>query len=149
MEMIRGLGRIGALMAIAVTLNGMASAQVQPSIPTFTAAQAEQGQAAYRQSCQDCHGSELDNGEFGGPPLKGGYFRGRWGSGSVAVPMQGTIVKLLVAVGTVVEAGQAVCVLEAMKMENQINAEKTGTVKEIRVELGGTVAAGDIVMVIE
>ena len=47
-------------------------------------AQAERGQAAYRQSCQDCHGSSLDNGEFGGPPLKGGYFRTRWGQGNVA-----------------------------------------------------------------
>ena len=61
------------------------SAQERPATPAFTAAQAERGQATYRQSCQDCHGSSLDNGEFGGPPLKGGYFRTRWGSGNVAV----------------------------------------------------------------
>jgi acetyl-CoA/propionyl-CoA carboxylase biotin carboxyl carrier protein len=46
------------------------------------------------------------------------------GSGTVAVPMQGTIVKVLVAVGDTVEVGQTICVLEAMKMENNVNAEK-------------------------
>jgi acetyl-CoA/propionyl-CoA carboxylase, biotin carboxylase, biotin carboxyl carrier protein len=70
------------------------------------------------------------------------------GSGNVEVPMQGTIVKVLVEVGQVVEAGQAVVVLEAMKMENQIQAEKAGTVKEIKVAAGDTVGAGDVVVVI-
>ena len=71
------------------------------------------------------------------------------GSGDVTVPMQGTIVKVLVAVGAQVEAGQAVVVLEAMKMENQIQAERAGTVKEIKVAAGDTVGAGDVVVVIE
>ena len=70
------------------------------------------------------------------------------GSGDVAVPMQGTIVKVLVAVGDSVEAGQAVCVLEAMKMENQIPAEVAGVVKEVKVTAGDTVGAGDVVVVI-
>ena len=74
---------------------------------------------------------------------------GAAGSGNVAVPMQGTIVKVLVAEGDEVELGQAVCVLEAMKMENNINADKAGTVKEIRVQPGQAVAAGDVVVVIE
>ncbi|MGE0879740.1 MAG: acetyl-CoA carboxylase biotin carboxylase subunit [Acidimicrobiia bacterium] len=74
---------------------------------------------------------------------------GGTGSGSVTVPMQGTIVKVLVAVGDTVEAGQAVCVLEAMKMENQIAAEKSGTVKEVKVAPGDTVGAGDVVVVVE
>jgi mono/diheme cytochrome c family protein len=52
--------------------------------PTFTAEQVERGREAYTHNCQDCHGSTLDNGEFGGPPLKGGYFRNQWGAGSVA-----------------------------------------------------------------
>ena len=69
-------------------------------------------------------------------------------SGSVEVPMQGTIVKVLVTVGQVVEEGQAVVVLEAMKMENQIAATKAGTVTEIKVAAGDTVGAGDIVVVI-
>jgi acetyl-CoA/propionyl-CoA carboxylase biotin carboxyl carrier protein len=71
------------------------------------------------------------------------------GSGKVAVPMQGTITKVLVAVGDTVEAGQAVCVLEAMKMENNINADKSGTVSEVKVSPGQSVGTGDIVIVID
>ena len=71
------------------------------------------------------------------------------GSGTVIVPMQGTIVKVLVAAGDAVEVGQTVCVLEAMKMENAINAEKAGTVKEIKVAAGDSVGPGDVVAVIE
>jgi acetyl-CoA/propionyl-CoA carboxylase biotin carboxyl carrier protein len=70
------------------------------------------------------------------------------GSGEVSVPMQGTIVKVLVEVGQQVEAGQAVVVLEAMKMENQITAETSGTVKEIKVKAGDTVGSGDVVIII-
>jgi acetyl-CoA/propionyl-CoA carboxylase biotin carboxyl carrier protein len=71
------------------------------------------------------------------------------GSGSVAVPMQGTIVKMLVAVGDTVAEGQTVCVLEAMKMENNIAADKAGTVTEVKVEAGQSVGSGDVVVVIE
>jgi acetyl-CoA/propionyl-CoA carboxylase biotin carboxyl carrier protein len=71
------------------------------------------------------------------------------GSGSVAVPMQGTIVKVLVSPGEAVEVGQTVCVLEAMKMENNIAADKSGTVKEVKVEAGQSVGTGDVVVVIE
>jgi acetyl-CoA/propionyl-CoA carboxylase, biotin carboxylase, biotin carboxyl carrier protein len=70
------------------------------------------------------------------------------GTGSVEVPMQGTIVKVLVELGQTVEVGQAVVVLEAMKMENQIAADKAGTIKEIKVKAGDTVGAGDVVVVI-
>ena len=71
------------------------------------------------------------------------------GSGDVVVPMQGTIVKVLVEVGQEVEVGQSVVVLEAMKMENQIQAEKSGKVKEVKVKAGDTVGSGDVVVVIE
>ncbi len=71
------------------------------------------------------------------------------GSGQVAVPMQGTIVKVLVEVGQEVAADEAVIVLEAMKMENNINADKAGTVAEIKVSPGDTVGAGDVVVVID
>ncbi len=70
------------------------------------------------------------------------------GSGQVTVPMQGTIVKVLVAVGDQVEVGQAVTVLEAMKMENNITAEASGTVTEVKVAPGDSVGAGDVVVVI-
>ena len=74
---------------------------------------------------------------------------GGGGGGAVSVPMQGTIVQVLVGVGDTVTAGQAVCVLEAMKMENHINAERGGTVREVKVAPGDSVGAGDVVVVIE
>lgn len=70
-------------------------------------------------------------------------------SGSVAVPMQGTIVKIQVAVGDAVEVGQQLLILEAMKMENTVNASVAGTVKEIRVAEGDAVSANDVVIIIE
>jgi acetyl-CoA/propionyl-CoA carboxylase biotin carboxyl carrier protein len=74
---------------------------------------------------------------------------GAAGAGQVTVPMQGTIVKVLVKVGDAVEVGRPLCVLEAMKMENNIEAGTAGTVSDIRVEPGSAVGAGDVVMVIE
>lgn len=74
---------------------------------------------------------------------------GSAGSGQIAVPMQGTIVKVLVEVGQEVTEGEAVVVLEAMKMENNINADKSGTVAEVKVGPGDTVGAGDVVVIIE
>ncbi|MFT5203776.1 MAG: acetyl-CoA/propionyl-CoA carboxylase biotin carboxyl carrier protein, partial [Candidatus Aldehydirespiratoraceae bacterium] len=71
------------------------------------------------------------------------------GSGQVAVPMQGTIVKIVVAVGDEVELGDPIVVLEAMKMENNVGADKAGTVIEIKVAEGDSVGSGDIVAVIE
>jgi acetyl-CoA/propionyl-CoA carboxylase biotin carboxyl carrier protein len=82
------------------------------------------------------------------PRPSGGSGAAAVGSGSVEVPMQGTIVKVLVEVGQTVEVGQAVVVLEAMKMENQIATDKGGTVTEIKVSAGDTVGAGDVVVVI-
>jgi acetyl-CoA/propionyl-CoA carboxylase biotin carboxyl carrier protein len=70
------------------------------------------------------------------------------GSGQVTVPMQGTIVKVLVAVGDTVEVGQTICVLEAMKMENNIAADTGGTVAEVKVAPGDSVGTGDVVAVI-
>jgi mono/diheme cytochrome c family protein len=52
--------------------------------PSFTQEQADRGQAIFRHACQDCHGSNLNNGEFGGAPLTGQYFVRHWGSGNVA-----------------------------------------------------------------
>jgi acetyl-CoA/propionyl-CoA carboxylase biotin carboxyl carrier protein len=71
------------------------------------------------------------------------------GPGRITVPMQGTIVEVLVEVGDEVVAGQAVCVLEAMKMENLVSADRTGSVAEVRVVPGDTVSAGDVVVVLE
>jgi len=71
------------------------------------------------------------------------------GDGTISAPMQGTIVKVLVSQGDAVEPGQALLVLEAMKMENHINTESGGTVKEVRVAAGDTVGTGDVLIVIE
>jgi len=70
-------------------------------------------------------------------------------SGTVTVPMQGTVVKVLVSEGENVESGQTICILEAMKMENAISAGKAGVVKEVRVAAGASVGAGDVIAVIE
>lgn len=69
-------------------------------------------------------------------------------TGDVVAPMQGTIVKILVSVGQEVNVGDAVIVLEAMKMENQLQADKAGTVKSINVKAGDKVGAGDLLVVI-
>ena len=71
------------------------------------------------------------------------------GSGNVSVPMQGTIVKVMVKVGQSVDAGDTIVILEAMKMENSVGAERSGVVKSVSVAAGDAVSAGDVVAVIE
>ncbi|HEV7731245.1 MAG TPA: biotin/lipoyl-containing protein [Candidatus Binatia bacterium] len=68
------------------------------------------------------------------------------GSGSVTAPMPGKVVRVLVAVGDVVETGQALVVLEAMKMETTLAAEVAGTVKAVHAEAGGMVDAGAVIV---
>ena len=70
------------------------------------------------------------------------------GTGEVTVPMQGTVVKVLVAEGDEVEEGQTICILEAMKMENSVAADRAGTLTELRVAAGDAVGAGDVVAVV-
>jgi acetyl-CoA/propionyl-CoA carboxylase biotin carboxyl carrier protein len=66
------------------------------------------------------------------------------GGDSLTSPMQGTIVKVAVAEGDVVEAGQLVVVLEAMKMEQPLNAHKAGTITGLTAEVGATVTSGSV-----
>ena len=70
------------------------------------------------------------------------------GSGDVVVPMQGTVVKVVVEEGQEVEIGDTVLVLEAMKMENNVTAQRSGTVTEVKVAAGDSVGGGDVVAVI-
>jgi acetyl-CoA/propionyl-CoA carboxylase, biotin carboxylase, biotin carboxyl carrier protein len=93
--------------------------------------------------------SMATGGRSGTRPTKPRAAAAGTGSGTVTVPMQGTIVKVLVSPGDEVEVGQGICVLEAMKMENAITAEKAGTIKEVRVSAGDSVGPGDVVAVIE
>ena len=73
------------------------------------------------------------------------------GSGrqSIAAPMPGKIVRVLVNLQDQVEPGQGLVVVEAMKMQNEMKAPRAGTVVEIRTQAGATVTAGDILIVIE
>jgi acetyl-CoA/propionyl-CoA carboxylase biotin carboxyl carrier protein len=69
--------------------------------------------------------------------------------GTIAAPMQGTILSVPVEEGQEIEAGEVVCVLEAMKMENHIAATVDGTVSEVTVKPGDVVQSGQTLVVIE
>jgi acetyl-CoA/propionyl-CoA carboxylase biotin carboxyl carrier protein len=81
------------------------------------------------------------------PPKKMGAVAGGSGENLVA-PMQGTIVKIMVNEGDEVKAGDQICVLEAMKMENAIMAHANGKVEAIKVEVGKSVETGATIAVI-
>ena len=71
------------------------------------------------------------------------------GAGAVNAPMPGTILRVNKNVGDQVNAGEAVVVLEAMKMENDINSAKAGVIKSLFVKQGDTVAAGQVLFEVE
>jgi acetyl-CoA/propionyl-CoA carboxylase, biotin carboxylase, biotin carboxyl carrier protein len=68
--------------------------------------------------------------------------------GVISAPMQGTIVKVLVKAGDHLDAGAPVCVLEAMKMENQVTTPNGGTVIDLRVEPGDKVNLGQTIAIV-
>lgn len=70
------------------------------------------------------------------------------GAGTVTAPIPGLILRINVAAGDAVTAGQTVAVMEAMKMENNLTCAVSGTVQEIRVQKGSEVATGDVIMII-
>jgi biotin carboxyl carrier protein len=69
-------------------------------------------------------------------------------SGTVTAPMTGKIISIKVKKGDHVKAGQVLCILEAMKMENEITAPVAGTVREILVSEGASVNEGDPLFVV-
>jgi acetyl-CoA/propionyl-CoA carboxylase biotin carboxyl carrier protein len=71
------------------------------------------------------------------------------GSDSVVSPMQGTVLDVKVADGDTVEAGQVLCIVEAMKMENEVTADRSGTIADLSVSVGQPVTAGQRICVIE
>jgi S-disulfanyl-L-cysteine oxidoreductase SoxD len=75
------LATLGIGIAASTTVVRAQGREQRP--PAFTEEQVQRGKAIYAKNCQDCHGTTLDNGEFGGAPLRGSYFRQHWGSGDV------------------------------------------------------------------
>ncbi len=71
------------------------------------------------------------------------------GSGTIKSPLPGTVLDILVQEGSEVKVGQKLILLEAMKMENNIEADKAGRVVSIKKKKGDSVMEGDVLMIIE
>ena len=86
------------------------------------------------------------------PPRRESREAGASGGGAsdeLVSPIQGTVLKVAVEKGAEVEEGALICVIEAMKMENEINAHRAGKVSTLNVSEGGSVASGETIAVIE
>lgn len=71
---------------------------------------------------------------------------GSAGAVTVTAPMPGNILKVNVTVGQAVKKGDVICVLEAMKMENDIPAPEDGTIASVNVQKGASVNSGDVIV---
>ncbi len=71
------------------------------------------------------------------------------GREALTSPMQGTVLAVQVAEGDEVSAGQLVCIVEAMKMENEIQAHRAGTIRRLSVVPGEPVSAGQVICLVE
>jgi acetyl-CoA/propionyl-CoA carboxylase biotin carboxyl carrier protein len=74
---------------------------------------------------------------------------GAGGSDAVVSPMQGTVLSVPVSDGDEVEPGRVICVVEAMKMENEVHAHRAGTVRSLSVEPGQPVTTGQVICTLE
>jgi acetyl-CoA/propionyl-CoA carboxylase biotin carboxyl carrier protein len=74
---------------------------------------------------------------------------GAGGSDAVVSPMQGTVLSVPVSDGDEVEPGRVICVVEAMKMENEVHAHRAGTVRRLSVEPGQPVTTGQVICTID
>jgi biotin carboxyl carrier protein len=68
---------------------------------------------------------------------------------AIKAPMPGKVVRVLVAVGDAVEAGQGIVVVEAMKMQNELKAPRPGKVTSVSARVGATAAAGEVLATVE
>ena len=80
------------------------------------------------------------------PPVRARSGVGAGAPGEVTAPIPGNVLQVLVEAGQTIAAGEVVCILEAMKMENEIAAPSSGTVEAIRVQPGEAVAAGHVLV---
>ena len=126
---VAAAGEPGARQEIVAEVNGRRVAVTLPA--EFTAPARSSAAAPARRSSAKRSGSAHHSPAGGGD--------------AVVAPMQGTVVKVAVAVGDTVAQGDVVAVVEAMKMENPIPAHRAGVVKTIKVEVGGAVTAGAVV----
>ena len=83
------------------------------------------------------------------PPMRHASHHGQGVHSIIAAPMQGTIVRVLVEPGQRIEAGDVLCILEAMKMENAIPSPREGVVSELPIEAGQVVQVGQALAVID
>lgn len=83
------------------------------------------------------------------PPKLSASGPGPASDGVIAAPMQGTIVKVSVAAGQAVKEGDSICVLEAMKMENEVKSPTSGDIVDLRVQPGDTVASGQVIAIVK
>ena len=83
------------------------------------------------------------------PPSRHASHGGEHVHSEIAAPMQGTILRILVEPGQEIQAGDVICILEAMKMENAIPAPRDGVVSELPVSAGQVVQVGDTLAVID
>ena len=74
---------------------------------------------------------------------------GAGGSDAVVSPMQGTVLSVAVSDGDEVEPGRVICIVEAMKMENEVHAHRAGSVRSLSVEPGQPVTTGQVICTIE
>jgi len=93
-------------------------------------------------------GSASSSGGSGGA-ASGDDEAAKMKDGAIAADMQGTILSVDVAEGDEIAAGDVICVLEAMKMENDVTAPRGGTVASVGVAAGDTVDMGDTLIVLE
>jgi biotin carboxyl carrier protein len=83
------------------------------------------------------------------PPARHAGHGGEHVHSVIGAPMQGTILRVLVEPGQEIQAGDVVCILEAMKMENAIPAPREGVVSELPIEAGQVVQVGQTLAVID
>jgi biotin carboxyl carrier protein len=74
---------------------------------------------------------------------------GLQGRQAVSVPMPGKVIAILVAEGDMVEKGQGLVIVEAMKMENEVRCPIAGQVKELKVKQGETIDGGATLLIVE